>query len=524
MTDSSNKFLPDSLSGLTIYNQTDDSSGEVIDNDETSITVNALTGGSLNTWTADDEYKVISAPYENPYKIEFSETSTGRRNLQIELISNFYYDITVTAMDLEINNPLICNQLRILEGVTFIVRGDCGVIDFITFDTSTDSKIYGDLISGANIGLSEGNLVVTRNLYAQDLSLTGGKKAEIQVYENVIIQNALSSSNGALLCKNLISRNVIAEYGGIFAIDRDVIVAQLFDNEDATWYIDGNAVIGELINGDNSGEGVITIAGDCNIKGYEGEVRDLILNSASQLMINGDLKACHMVYVLDASILTVCGNTEVVSGIEIDTSEDTVFAGDCKTSELLNEGPAVVTIQQNLILPSGGSLHNADVGAISIGSELYCGDILNDSTGGVIVNGVAHIRGVITNDNGGVIFYLGLHTEVPVTVEAIDSEDTNLFQLDDGFYYLEDMYIYVSDDPAPNTITVTLANNPSMGFTFEINHSNYANHLFNLAEMFGIERFQGSMITAFVRASGTSVSYTTDCIYTYRSERHGGLS
>lgn len=58
MTDSNAAFTVDALIGWKIYNVTDGSYGIVTDNDETSVTVAALIGGTDDDWDDDDTYEV----------------------------------------------------------------------------------------------------------------------------------------------------------------------------------------------------------------------------------------------------------------------------------------------------------------------------------------------------------------------------------------------------------------------------------------------------------------------------------
>ncbi len=63
MTDATAHFIAvNALIGLTIVNVTDGSSGVIIANTETTVTVVALTGGFANTWNTGDVYTVPS-PY-----------------------------------------------------------------------------------------------------------------------------------------------------------------------------------------------------------------------------------------------------------------------------------------------------------------------------------------------------------------------------------------------------------------------------------------------------------------------------
>jgi len=58
MIDSTASFTPNGLIGGTISNTTDSSSGVIIDNDEISVTVTALLGGTDNDWDTSDAYSI----------------------------------------------------------------------------------------------------------------------------------------------------------------------------------------------------------------------------------------------------------------------------------------------------------------------------------------------------------------------------------------------------------------------------------------------------------------------------------
>ncbi len=64
MTDANARFIVNELVGLTIENVTDGSSGVVTANTETTVTVAALAGGTLNTWTTNDVYSIDGADYD----------------------------------------------------------------------------------------------------------------------------------------------------------------------------------------------------------------------------------------------------------------------------------------------------------------------------------------------------------------------------------------------------------------------------------------------------------------------------
>ncbi len=64
MTDAVAHLIVDELIGLRILNTTDGSSGVITDNDETTVTVAALAGGTLNRWTHDDAYRIVGADFD----------------------------------------------------------------------------------------------------------------------------------------------------------------------------------------------------------------------------------------------------------------------------------------------------------------------------------------------------------------------------------------------------------------------------------------------------------------------------
>ena len=58
LTDSTKAWTPDALIGMQVFNQTDGSSAFITDNDATTVTVAALTGGTGNDWDTNDVYEI----------------------------------------------------------------------------------------------------------------------------------------------------------------------------------------------------------------------------------------------------------------------------------------------------------------------------------------------------------------------------------------------------------------------------------------------------------------------------------
>lgn len=65
MTDAVAHFIVNELIGLTINNTTDGSSGVITANTETTVTVAALLGGTLNQWTTLDAYTIPGADFDS---------------------------------------------------------------------------------------------------------------------------------------------------------------------------------------------------------------------------------------------------------------------------------------------------------------------------------------------------------------------------------------------------------------------------------------------------------------------------
>ncbi len=85
MTDSTATFTEDSLIGLTIRNDTDGSEGKIIDNDETTVTVRILTGGTDNDWDTSDAYTIMV--FGEIVDDDFVSRGSG----DVEYLDKFYF-------------------------------------------------------------------------------------------------------------------------------------------------------------------------------------------------------------------------------------------------------------------------------------------------------------------------------------------------------------------------------------------------------------------------------------------------
>lgn len=89
MTNAIANFIPNELVGYTIHNVTDGSSGTIIANTATTVTVAALTGGTTNQWNTNDVYSIgahlvdaetnLDMPYTLPegYTMSLMQDSFG---------------------------------------------------------------------------------------------------------------------------------------------------------------------------------------------------------------------------------------------------------------------------------------------------------------------------------------------------------------------------------------------------------------------------------------------------------------
>ncbi|GAJ18566.1 unnamed protein product, partial [marine sediment metagenome] len=89
MTNATANFIPNELVGYTIHNVPDGSSGTIIANTATTVTVAALTGGTTDQWNTNDVYSIgahlvdaetdLDMPYTLPegYTISLVQDSFG---------------------------------------------------------------------------------------------------------------------------------------------------------------------------------------------------------------------------------------------------------------------------------------------------------------------------------------------------------------------------------------------------------------------------------------------------------------
>lgn len=100
MTDATAHFVANELVGLTIENVTDGSSGVVTGNTETTVTVAALAGGTLNQWSTNDVYSIDGADYDtedwDTWDPEFTAGAVLRQTK--------VYDVDPAYLKVEIEN------------------------------------------------------------------------------------------------------------------------------------------------------------------------------------------------------------------------------------------------------------------------------------------------------------------------------------------------------------------------------------------------------------------------------------
>ena len=102
MTDANAHFVANELIGLTIENVTDSSSGVITANTETTVTVAALTGGTLNQWSTNDVYSIDGADYDTEDWDAWNPTFTANavlRQTKHYDVSPMYAKVLVENLD-----------------------------------------------------------------------------------------------------------------------------------------------------------------------------------------------------------------------------------------------------------------------------------------------------------------------------------------------------------------------------------------------------------------------------------------
>lgn len=167
MTDSAASFTPDALIGATIYNVTDGSKGVITDNDETTVTVGALEGGTDNDWDTSDSYRISSfAEITDP---DF--TSRGAGN--VEFLENF----------LLFREP---NSNRIF-GAELGSATDFDSLDFVNADSHPDSLM--------GIFADQRNLIAFGKKTTEMYTNTGAAGFPFERIINATIQVGLAGEN-----------------------------------------------------------------------------------------------------------------------------------------------------------------------------------------------------------------------------------------------------------------------------------------------------------------------------------------
>jgi len=169
MTDANNIFTANTLVGLTIYNDTDGSTGVITANDEHTITVAALVGGGLNIWTTGDDYHVADALDNYPYRVVFDQ------NIQLELIGDGLYDVVVDdGVVVLFTNGLHCSCL--INGTGELdINGNCHVTGILENGTGTIA-IYGNCHVGVNLENGDGTISIHGNCHV-GRNLTNGSSS-----------------------------------------------------------------------------------------------------------------------------------------------------------------------------------------------------------------------------------------------------------------------------------------------------------------------------------------------------------
>lgn len=102
MTDANAHFIVNELVGLTIENVTDGSSGVITANTETTVTVAALAGGTLNQWSTNDVYSIDGADYDtedwDSWSAAFTADAVLRQTKHYD-VSPMYAKVLIENLD-----------------------------------------------------------------------------------------------------------------------------------------------------------------------------------------------------------------------------------------------------------------------------------------------------------------------------------------------------------------------------------------------------------------------------------------
>lgn len=173
MTDANTEpFKPNLWVGWTIYNETDLSSGVITANDEQTVTVAALTGGTNNIWRRNDAYHIADASDNQPYRIVFAQ------GISLDLVGNGLYDVKVEpGISVDLASGLVCKFLynkistlniygdchttgNLYAGGNLSIFGNCQVSGYMSGDSPL--TIYGDCHAGS-IPNSDSAIVIFGN-------------------------------------------------------------------------------------------------------------------------------------------------------------------------------------------------------------------------------------------------------------------------------------------------------------------------------------------------------------------------
>lgn len=117
MTDAAAHFIANELVGLTINNITDGSSGVVTANTETTVTVAALAGGTLNLWTTGDAYTIPGADYDTAdWDMWNAAFAAGLPVRQTETYDASPAYIKVLIENLDVAQPVTAVQVIATQG------------------------------------------------------------------------------------------------------------------------------------------------------------------------------------------------------------------------------------------------------------------------------------------------------------------------------------------------------------------------------------------------------------------------
>jgi formylmethanofuran dehydrogenase subunit C len=286
MTDAvADPFKPFSLIGWTILNVTDGSSGAITTNDAHTITVGALVGGASNQWNPGDQYNVVDAAGNQPYRITF-DTPVSSQGLQ--LVGSPGYDVDFKIAG-NLEGDLTCQRL-INEGPGMVnIHGNCHTEIGLTNSGGGNITILGKLNINGDASAGSGSL-----------DNTGG--AKIVIGGDAFISGAITNTTGTIFFLGNLKQGLGFLTNGIGV----VIIDGTFANVGSILNSGNLDINGDCFTPNDIGN---LLAGTIHITGNVAS-SDINNFSTGDIIINGNAQTGDMLNTSTGNI-TIWGNLTI---------------------------------------------------------------------------------------------------------------------------------------------------------------------------------------------------------------------